>query len=101
MYLVKDQEHISVHVSDTDPQWLNFQGFILTKFDRKILSANELQHINYAQILLHHQFPIIEGLQNTLLQKCKGKTMVAEYRSYMIEEITGLLPLLSAVTSPF
>ena len=49
----------------------------MTESDRKAFLSNDLlndRHINYAQILLHYQFPMVEGLQNTLLQKSKAKT---------------------------
>ena len=40
--------------------------------DRKVIVSDDMlndRHTNYAQTLLHYQFPLIEGLYNTLLQK--------------------------------
>ena len=57
--------------SDTGPQWLKFQGCLLTESDRVVVISNDLlndRHMNYAQTLLHHQFPTVKGLQDTLLQ---------------------------------
>lgn len=51
--------------------WLTFHGSLLTELDRKALVSNDLLndgHIRYAQTLLHHQFPSVEGLQDTLFQ---------------------------------
>ena len=59
---------------DSDFQWLKFQGYLLTESDRRAIVLNDLlndRHINYAQTLLHYQFPVVEGLHNTLLQKNK------------------------------
>lgn len=58
--------HLEVHneqssENNTDHTWLMFQGYLLTE------SIND-QHINYAQMLLHKQFPAIKGLHNTLYQ---------------------------------
>ena len=38
--------------SDTDPQWLKFQGCLLTESDRVVVISNDLlndRHMNYAQ----------------------------------------------------
>ena len=59
---------------DTDPKWLKFQGHLLTESDRKAIVSNDLlndRHINYAQNLLHYQFPAVEGLHDTLFQRKK------------------------------
>ena len=55
--------------SDADLHWLRFQGCLLTNSDREAIVSNGLlndRHINFAQLLLHDQFPAAEGLQNTL-----------------------------------
>jgi len=46
--------------------------------DRVAIVSDDLpnQHINYAQTLLHNQFPLTEGLHNTLLQKKKWQQKV-------------------------
>lgn len=46
----------------------------MTKSDKEDIVSKKLlndRHINYAQTLLHNQFPKAEGLQNTLLQNRK------------------------------
>ena len=56
--------------------WLTFHGSLLTESDRKAIVSNDLlndRHIKYAQTLLHHQFPSVEGLQDTLSQRKKSK----------------------------
>ena len=70
--IVEDERTSSEIEGSTDPQWLKFQGCLLTESDREAIALNELlndRHMNYAQTLLHYQFPVIEGLHNTLLQK--------------------------------
>ena len=69
--VVKDEQ---TSEGDSDFQWLKFQGYLLTESDRRAIVLNDLlndRHINYAQTLLHYQFPVVEGLHNTLLQKKK------------------------------
>ena len=64
---------------DTDPKWLKFQGHLLTESDRKAIVSNDLlndQHINYAQNLLHYQFPAVEGLHDTLFQRNCNKNQL-------------------------
>ena len=60
--------------SGTNLQQLKFQGCLLTETDRETIVSDDLlndRHINYAQTLLHNQFPLTEGLHNTLLQRKK------------------------------
>ena len=52
--------------------WLTFNGHFMTLLDQKILLEQRRlndHHINFAQGLLHHQFPSVDGLGNTLLQR--------------------------------
>ena len=63
----------------TNPQWLKFQGCLLTEKDREAIVSDDLlndRHINYAQALLHYQFPQTEGLHNTLFQKKKWQQKI-------------------------
>ena len=63
----------------TNPQWLKFQGCLLTEKDREAIVSDDLLndwHINYAQALLHYQFPQTEGLHNTLFQKKKWQQKI-------------------------
>ena len=52
--------------------WLKFDGVCLTEMvKQELVNGNKLndRHINYAQRMLHSQFPDVEGLGHTLLQK--------------------------------
>ena len=62
-----------------DAVWLKFDGLCLTHMDKQGLLNGKLndQHINYAQRLLHNQFPDAEGLGHTLLQKRKPLKKIA------------------------
>ena len=63
----------------TNPQWLKFQGCLLAEKDREAIVSDDLlndRHINYAQALLHYQFPQTEGLHNTLFQKKKWQQKI-------------------------
>ena len=54
--------------------WLKFDDLCLTDKDKRDLILNKKlndRHINYAQRILHKQFPGTEGLGHTLLQKRK------------------------------
>ena len=51
--------------------WLKFDGVSLTElYKQELANGNKLndRHINYAQKLLHNQFPKVGGLGHTLLQ---------------------------------
>ena len=57
-----------------DSVWVTFEGLSLTQKDKQALLRNGKlndRHINYAQRMLHSQFPHAEGLGHTLLQKRK------------------------------
>ena len=73
LVIVEDEvEDEQTSTSGTNPQWLKFQGCLLMETDREAIVSDDLlndRHINYAQTLLHYQFPLTEGLHNTLLQK--------------------------------
>ena len=90
LVIVEDEvEDEQTSTSGTNPQWLKFQGCLLTEKDREAIVSNDLlndRHIDYAQTLLHYQFPQTEGLHNTLLQKKNRQQQIK-----MIEETTGLL----------
>ena len=65
--------------SDADLYWLTFQGCLLTNSDREAIVSNGLlidRHINFAQLLLQHQFPAAEELQNTLFQEKKRQSKI-------------------------
>ncbi len=52
--------------------WLKFHGSLLTESDRMIMISSGLlndRHIRFAQVLLHNQFPFVEGQQDTLFQR--------------------------------
>ena len=54
-----------------DQHWLQYKDCLLTQQDRTAITSNNLlsdRHINYAQVILHQQFPLVGGLKNTLLQ---------------------------------
>ena len=58
---------------------MKFQDCLLTETDKDaIVSGNLLnnQHINYAQTVLHNQFPLIEELHNTVLQRKKRQYII-------------------------
>ena len=51
--------------------WLKCYGYFVLQSDKVILEEGGKlndRHINYAQALLRQQFPLIQGLSNTLLQ---------------------------------
>jgi hypothetical protein len=63
----------------TDIEWVKFRGHLLTESDKKAIASDELlndRHINYAQTLLHHHFPSVEGLYNTLYQRKIKKKII-------------------------
>ncbi len=62
-----------------DAVWLKFDRLSLTHIDKQELLNGKLndRHINYAQRLLHNQFPDAEGLRHTLLQKRKPLKKIA------------------------
>lgn len=54
--------------------WLRFDGVCLTEEDKvNLVQGKKLndRHINYAQRILHSQFPDIDGLGHTILQRRK------------------------------
>ena len=54
-----------------DEVWQQYHGCLLTEYDKITFESNDFLsdlHINYAQILLNHQFPSAQGLRNTLFQ---------------------------------
>ena len=57
LVIVEDEvEDEQTSTSGTNPQWLKFQGCLLTEKDREAIVSNYLlndRHINYAQTLLH------------------------------------------------
>ena len=65
------------NVVDTSPSqevWLKCYGCFMIQSDKVILEGGGQlsdRHINYAQILLQKQFPLVQGLGNTLLQSRK------------------------------
>ena len=59
-----------------DAVWLKFDGLCLDKQELLNGKLND-RHINYAQRLLHNQFPDAEGLGHTLLQKRKPLKKIA------------------------
>ena len=69
---IEEQDEETCECEDNaDMQWLKFEGCLLTECDREGIVSKKLltdRHISYAQSLLHHQFPVVEGLQNTLFQ---------------------------------
>ncbi len=65
--------------SPADAVWLKFGGQCLTEFDKNALIKCQLlndRHINFAQRLLHNQFPNTEGLSHTLLQEREMKKII-------------------------
>ena len=51
--------------------WLKIDGCWLTEHDKSLITTGSMlndHHINFAQKLLHKQFPLADGLFNTLLQ---------------------------------
>ena len=68
------EENDSRCVDEREVIWLKFDGLCLTEKDKKNLILNKKlndRHINYAQRILHKQFPGTKGLGHTLLQKRK------------------------------
>lgn len=66
---VDDSDLLSL--SPTDEVWLKFGGQCLTQLDRTSLIEGKMlndRHINFAQLLMHSQFPHADGLTHTLLQ---------------------------------
>ena len=65
------------NVVDTSPSqevWLKCYGCFMIQSDKVILEGGGQlsdRHINYAQTLLQKQFPLVQGLGNTLLQSRK------------------------------
>lgn len=59
---------------ECDSVWVTFERLSLIQKDKEVLLRNGKlndRHINYAQRMLHSQFPQVEGLGHTLLQKRK------------------------------
>ena len=70
---------IEQQACDLDPVlnavWIRFNGYLMTETDKDILTLGGLlndNHINFAQCLLFHQFPLTEGLKYTTLQGRKS-----------------------------
>ena len=64
-----------------DQVWLQYHGCLLTECDKTMIELNDLlsdMHINYAQTLLHHQFPHAQGLQNTLFQNKEPRQKIEQ-----------------------
>lgn len=64
-----------------DQVWLQYHGCLLTECDKTTIEMNDLlsdMHINYAQTLLHHQFPRAQGLQNTLFQNKEPRQKIEQ-----------------------
>ena len=66
---------IEQQACDPDPGlnavWIRVNGYFMTETDKDILTSGGLlndNHINFAQCLLFHQFPLTEGLKHTILQ---------------------------------
>lgn len=67
---------------DCDDQvWLQYHGCLLTESDKMKIESNDLlsdEHINYAQTLLHYNFPHIQGLQNPLFQNKQPRQKIEQ-----------------------
>ena len=56
----------------SEVDWIVFDGLRLSQFDKKVLyDGKQLHdnHINFAQGLLKYQFPCLDGLKSSLLQR--------------------------------
>lgn len=73
--MLVDTKNSTSSISNTCNEiWLKCYGYFVLQSDKVILEEGGKlndNHINYAQALLRQQFPLIQGLSNTLLQQRK------------------------------
>eukprot|EP00795_Rhopilema_esculentum_P006511 gene6511-11974_t len=76
-----------IESSDEDDKinenWISISSLQLTKEDKEIMQFSDMwlndRIINAVQFILKKQFPLIEGFQDTLLQKASFKVMSGEF----------------------
>ena len=71
---------IDAHKNSSEEMWLQLDTNSLSQHERKELCDGKRLtdlHINYAQALLKKQFPTLEGLQSSLLQRKKPKSKIS------------------------
>lgn len=56
--------------------WLKFDGIYLLDSDKQVVANKEKLHINFAQRLLHNQFPSFQGFGHTLVQKKRPVALI-------------------------
>ena len=81
--IIKEEAKVEVERAREEPKkesepptsltiWLQFNDMVLTENDKHTIESGKCladQHMNFAQRLLKHQFPKINGLRLTLLQE--------------------------------
>ena len=83
--------------------WVRCRGRILTEADKIVLQQSGVwlndRHINFAQYLLRCEFPDVEGLQNTLLQKKEKVNKIDTGVHILFDQGNHWVVALSLITS--